>query len=151
MNSIIVGGNTAGMYATNQGTVQNCVFDGNGTKRGLYVASGNYSFVLINNIFYDCGEAIYAQNNYPNCNFGYGNLMYSNTTDYTNWSDTDNDITGQDPLFNDPGNNDYTITDASPAVGIGLIDMGGEEKYDSGAYQTPLPSAGGSSRIILTS
>lgn len=151
LNSICTGGNTCGMYISNNVFVANCVFDGYGTKKGLYLPAGYYQMVLMNNIFYDCGQAIHVQSEYPTCQFGYGNLMYSNTTDYTNWNPTDNDITGQDPLFTDAANGDYTLGTGSPAIGIGLIDMDGEEKMDAGAYQTPLPTAGGTSRIILTS
>ena len=150
-NSIFVGGTSYGLRGAANTTVVNCVFDGGGTKIGLYCSSNYYQTTVINSIFYNCTTGIYMYYKYPNDQFGYGNVMYGNTANYYNWSATDDDITGQNPGFTDAANGDYSISSSSPAVGIGLPDRGGEEKMDSGAYQTALPSGGGTSRIILTS
>ncbi len=151
MNTIMAGTPSHSLlYTLHHTLVKNCVFDGYGTAlRGLYHGTNYGPAIVINNIFHDCNKAIEAAASYPHMQIGYGNVMNSNTANYTNWAATGNDIIA-DPLFNNEGAGDYSLAAGSPAIGAGFIDRGGEERTDSGAYQTALPVAG-TSRVILAS
>ena len=83
-----------------------------------------YPQAVYNNIFYECGGAGIGAG--PGGTQGKSliadkNLFYNCGEDIdVNFIDGGNNLTGQDPLFTDVANDDYTLTNDSPAIDAGL-------------------------------
>ncbi len=100
------------------------------------------SGLVENNIFYNAGSNYWASDG--GSVSGSHNLLY-NTTDTIAQPDFPNDLVNRDPLFVNPGANDYHIREGSPAMDAGLnvgvtADLDGNPRpqgagYDIGAYE----------------
>jgi len=123
--------------------VANCTIEGNDKAHIGLVADGlagrqQYQLAVMNTIFYKCSRWINASQ-LPNDSlpfFSTNNLYYDNDPpngDPYYYPIGDNAITGQDPLFVDPGNGDYRLKITSPALRAGYPSY-----LDIGAMQAQL-------------
>ena len=120
------------------GLVDRCIFIGKGTDDNLTLEIFNSDF----NIFYPQSGKILDH-------FQAGRDI-SNLVEWQQYVNSDYNSFKQDPLYNDPGNNDLSLQAGSPAKGNGRMfedpDQFGTlrtyRKVDMGAWQTTLPVIG---------
>ena len=127
------------VFFNNAGTVISSTIDGDGkTSTNGINLNNNLGLVSINNIIYDCGTGINGYSETISLNYGENNILYNNTTDYSNWPSRcqASDITSA-PSFTDEANGDYTLASDSPARNAGADVSGtGSTGMDIGAYQS---------------
>jgi hypothetical protein len=110
--------------------------DGGGNTIGIYAADPKA--IVSNSIIYDCTNGI-ENSKAAGATHGVSknNIFWLNDADRVNWPADDSDIAA-DPLFVNPGANDYRVQAGSPALAAG-IDAGqvvnGESFIDIGAHQ----------------
>lgn len=155
------------------GQITDCTIDGGNVAGTIGIHFGDtsitYGPMIVNNIIYSCATGVsMADNTIPAellvSEIEMSNLFYGNTEDYSyQWGYNSpysgmivfagksgapaNNIYGQDPLFVDRANNDYTLSVGSPAISAGTdcshaFNGGSAATYtDIGAFKTQ-PSGG---------
>ena len=145
--SVIAGASTYLVYLPWAGSFEHVTFDGKNTAHGIHCTSAFYPMTIQNCIFHDCNTAInMPAGAYRSNQAGGANMFSSNTTDYANWTATDDDFTGT-PAFTDEAGGDYTLGPTSDAIGAARgLGGAGSSNLDVGAYQTAAAAGGG--RIV---
>lgn len=99
----------------------------------------NYGYSSIVNCIISANTTGLSQNANYITNFAKNCLFYDNDTDASNFTLDSSNITGSDPLFNDPSNGDFTLVGNSPALNMGFdfskIGLVGAYKSNIGLYQ----------------
>jgi predicted outer membrane repeat protein len=152
--SSALGGSKGGaIYALQDCSIINNDFDGNYTSGQAYTTNppdhgeAIYAYdgtpVIMNNTFTNhqhTAGGLYAVERQPSSNIDVKNcLFYNNSGDGGPHTTLIDCITGQDPLFTDPANNDYTLQANSPCIDAGNaatpVPQGGAPIVDIGAYE----------------
>jgi len=121
-------GNFAAIYAnawTYPYVVYGCSIDkdngSGGNERCIQQnQSASGGFMAVNNILFDANEGIYIAGTNYHGDINDGNLFYSNTTDRTNASTGDNDISGSSDPFTASATRDYSLKSGSEAIDAGV-------------------------------
>lgn len=110
------------IHSQNEGPFIGNTLDGDNvfSTTGIFTNSST-DLIAFDNIIFDCETAINTNASHDNTSSFVGNnLLNANSTDYTS---TDiisyDDVTGA-PAFTDEAGDDYTLSDASPAINAGL-------------------------------
>jgi len=123
--------------------------DSKDTTTGISTPALQY-FVAINNIIYDCATGISQGASTWRSNYVANNLLYSNTTNFTNVTDEHDNLTTDAPAFTDEAGGDYTLASGSAARNAGADASGTSSPgMDIGAHQSA-DAGGGGSRVIIT-
>jgi hypothetical protein len=98
-----------------------CTVDGDGktTTTGIALDGDEITTSAVDCIVYDCTTGISSSAGFVNRGMGWNNLLFNNTTDYSNATTHSGEVT-TDPAFVDEANDDYTPGDSGGAVGAGL-------------------------------
>lgn len=144
LHCIIAGATSVGFYGGNYHQpviIINSTIDGNAkdSTHGINLAASAGQAILVNNIIYDCqiGIISHASQNME-LQVGHNNLLNNNTTDYSTWDRSDDDVTGA-PEFTDEASGDYTLQAGSAARNAGFDFAGASPGMDIGAHQTTDP------------
>lgn len=109
----------------------------------------NYGYSSIVNCIISGNTTGLSENANYITNFAKNCLFYDNDTDVSNFVLDASNITGSDPLFNDPSNGDFTLNGTSPALGMGFdfskIGLIGDYKLNIGIDQGDHTASGGTS------
>ena len=113
-----------------------CTIDGDGKDTDSGIITGGKGSAIVNNIIYDCTTGITGT-------AGYGgdvilsNLLYSNTANYSNVVNEQDNETGKAPGFTDEAGGDYTLAKGSDARNAGADVSGASSPgVDIGAHQS---------------
>lgn len=107
---------------------------------------------IISNIISDCTTGVSADADYEN-NVGFYNLYYNNTSDTSNFTKGDNNVSGN-PNFSDPSNGDFTCSSGGAALNAGVdyanVGLTGAYKLNIGVDQDDNAAGGGGGAFAFT-
>jgi len=126
----------------------NCTIDGDGDDTDIGINIGEYPSLIINNIVYDCTTGIAGTSGFGG-DIVSNNLLYANSTNFSNVENESNNLTTDPPAFTDEAGGNYTLASGSAAKNAGADASGTSSPgMDIGAHQSA--DAGGGSRVIIT-
>ena len=105
----------------NSTTVIGNTFDGDNQAASIgfgQSGSSNFSFIVANNIFFDCNEGVTVASGSLWAR-GY-NLFFSCNTDYADFTNAATDVSAASDPFTDSGNRVYTLKSGSEAIDAGI-------------------------------